>query len=220
MPVICVLESGKRQALISIDWFLHLMGGGFSGMSQAVTEEKREAPHFKYPCQLAKGELPRGFHHLNMITDEIAIGPLAQAQQVSLMKNVGSILSLVDCNILRDVRKVTYVYPPIHLKDGPGNSFEQFENAVETLRERVNETPPVFVHCYVGISRSAAVVAAYLATSRDISLDEALEFISQKRPEICVNPALLELAERYIQAFYGKNDSILEMPQVYSKYPS
>lgn len=45
----------------------------------------------------------------------------------------------------------------------------------------------VLVHCGAGVSRSAAVVVAYLCRYAGMSYTEALEFVKQKRP--CVEPA-------------------------------
>ena len=50
---------------------------------------------------------------------------------------------------------------------------------------------PVLVHCYAGISRSASVVAAWLVTQFDVSLEHALDTISSVRPLIQPNEGFL-----------------------------
>ncbi|CCM05569.1 uncharacterized protein FIBRA_07796 [Fibroporia radiculosa] len=50
----------------------------------------------------------------------------------------------------------------------------------------------VLVHCVMGISRSAAVIAAYLMYSRRIPPMEALDVIRQTREQIWINPGFTE----------------------------
>jgi len=50
----------------------------------------------------------------------------------------------------------------------------------------------VLVHCVQGLSRSAAVVAAYLMYSRRIHATQALEAVRQCRDQIWLNPGFQE----------------------------
>ena len=40
----------------------------------------------------------------------------------------------------------------------------------------------VLVHCYAGMQRSAALVAMYLIATQDMSADQAIAFVREKRP--------------------------------------
>jgi protein-tyrosine phosphatase len=57
----------------------------------------------------------------------------------------------------------------------------------------------VYVHCKMGHGRSPTLVAAYLTRFRHMRVEEALEFIKKKRPEIHPNASqingLLEFAK-------------------------
>lgn len=47
---------------------------------------------------------------------------------------------------------------------------------------------PVLVHCRCGVSRSVTLVCAYLIRFQNMTNDEAIHFIQQRRP--CANPIL------------------------------
>ncbi|KAF5333474.1 hypothetical protein D9611_002541 [Ephemerocybe angulata] len=50
----------------------------------------------------------------------------------------------------------------------------------------------VLVHCYQGLSRSAAVIAAYVMWSRRVNATQALEFVRSARDQIWINPGFQE----------------------------
>lgn len=49
----------------------------------------------------------------------------------------------------------------------------------------------MLVHCYVGVSRSATIVIAYLMQMYNYSLQGALTFLTSRRPHINPNPGFL-----------------------------
>lgn len=57
--------------------------------------------------------------------------------------------------------------------------------------------PSVVVHCLVGMSRSAAVVAAYLMKKHEISSAHALRFLKSVRPVVKPNPGFLQHLESW-----------------------
>lgn len=61
------------------------------------------------------------------------------------------------------------------------NLSQYFHESVEFIKEVVNRGFNVLVHCMAGISRSAALVLAYLMKYEKLGLREALFTIKQKR---------------------------------------
>ncbi len=55
----------------------------------------------------------------------------------------------------------------------------------------------VLVHCVQGMSRSAAVVAAYLMASRGMSRKDAVELLVSKRPIVKPNPGFLRQLDEF-----------------------
>lgn len=50
----------------------------------------------------------------------------------------------------------------------------------------------VLVHCFAGVSRSAAIITAYLMRTERISLEDALESLRQSNESVCPNDGFLE----------------------------
>lgn len=50
----------------------------------------------------------------------------------------------------------------------------------------------VYIHCAMGISRSATIVIAYLIIHRQMSFDQAYEWVKSRRSWICPNPRFMK----------------------------
>ncbi|UVE50952.1 dual specificity protein phosphatase family protein [Haloferax larsenii] len=86
------------------------------------------------------------------------------------------------------------------LVDGPGNDWQDFESAVETVRRLRGEAGSVLVHCTAGISRSSMLLATALAAESDTRFSDALARVQEARPHAIPHPALHELAVTYLAA--------------------
>eukprot|EP00978_Attheya_sp_CCMP212_P024580 scaffold77469_cov50-Attheya_sp.AAC.5 len=62
------------------------------------------------------------------------------------------------------------------------------EGASQFIERHVATGGSVLVHCQMGISRSSSIVIAYLIRYHQMTLDEAYEYVSRRRPMICPNP--------------------------------
>ncbi|KDO15934.1 hypothetical protein SPRG_18529 [Saprolegnia parasitica CBS 223.65] len=58
----------------------------------------------------------------------------------------------------------------------------------------------VYVHCKAGRGRSTIVVAAYFMQAHDWSIDQALDFIKQKRPHIAKSRTILRQFQAHLAA--------------------
>lgn len=65
-------------------------------------------------------------------------------------------------------------------------------SACQFIEEALRGGGNVLVHCVQGISRSAAVVAAYLMWRRRVGVTEALEMVRAARDQIWPNPGFQE----------------------------
>ena len=61
-------------------------------------------------------------------------------------------------------------------------SYEIVYKIAHEMRRAEKEGTAVLVHCAAGIQRSAASVAMYLIATRNMTTDEAIDFIKTKRP--------------------------------------
>ncbi|OSX57069.1 hypothetical protein POSPLADRAFT_1061776 [Postia placenta MAD-698-R-SB12] len=78
------------------------------------------------------------------------------------------------------------------------------EDAVRWIDDRLRRGVNVLVHCQQGVSRSAAIVIAYLIYTQNMSYDSAFDLVRKKRP--CAKPnsafvkALQDWEKRYRNA--------------------
>jgi protein-tyrosine phosphatase len=86
----------------------------------------------------------------------------------------------------------------IHLPMEDGNiSPESFDAAIAAISGHIGQGK-VLVHCMMGTSRSAALVAAYLAITKGWTLNTALAKVKKLRPEVDPGDGTLESARRYL----------------------
>jgi len=73
------------------------------------------------------------------------------------------------------------------------------------LRQCEHFEMPVFVACLAGVGRSSTLVLSYLLAGRfrDASLDDALGFLSARRPVVRPNPRQITAAQDAARSFAG-----------------
>jgi protein-tyrosine phosphatase len=127
---------------------------------------------------------------LSWITESIAITNFKTAFDTEALATnnlpVRAILCLDESTIstLPDARTVW------HLQDGT-NPPGLFSEAVRKLERLLAIHDRVLVHCRAGQSRSAAVVAGYLVCNGGMRVDEAIQYVTSKRPITKIMPGLL-----------------------------
>ena len=104
--------------------------------------------------------------------------------------------SLIDNNIDTIISAVygataqhpfSFNYEKANLRDvSYENIIDEFDRLLPKIREKVENGNGVLVHCMQGASRSVTIVAAYLIKYHNMSGEDALVFMKNKRS--CVNP--------------------------------
>jgi dual specificity MAP kinase phosphatase len=131
---------------------------------------------------------------LDWITDHIAIGNVDDAMDVQGLREAGITGVLCLSGFPRSLRQEGFAWAAVTLIDGPGNSVEEVREAVDRLQE-LSRSHRVMVHCMEGLSRSAFVVACYLARVRNVSIPLAIEEVERKRRNARIDQGLLALLE-------------------------
>ncbi|KAG8578665.1 hypothetical protein GDO81_010575 [Engystomops pustulosus] len=81
-----------------------------------------------------------------------------------------------------------YQYKSIPVEDSHKADISSwFNEAIDFIDSIKNKGGRVFVHCQAGISRSATICLAYLMRTNRVKLDEAFEFVKQRRSIISPN---------------------------------
>ena len=78
------------------------------------------------------------------------------------------------------------------LVDGAGNNRRYFDDAVDFIDDVVSSGERILVHCHAGRSRSVCIVARYFMLKHNMTRNQALEKIEEKR-EIYLSPGIEEL---------------------------
>jgi len=117
---------------------------------------------------------------------------------------LGSITAVLDPSILKEhdihhlVQVLDVPWLPAYEEDGyecyrldtlateSQDLQPHLEDTVEDIDSALRRGRNVLVHCQQGVSRSAAIVIAYLIRKRGMSFDSAVAFVRQRRP--CIKP--------------------------------
>ena len=137
---------------------------------------------------------------MDWITRDIAIGNCDDALRLEELKSTGihSILSLTGWpNSATNIHGLTW--RTVELIDGDGNDVLRLKAAIWQLHELV-QNGPVLVHCMEGVSRSALVVASYLADRDARPFKDCLNEVAQLRKRVLLQPGLIELRGAYESA--------------------
>lgn len=84
--------------------------------------------------------------------------------------------------------------------------FYGFERATEFIDKARQANGCVLVHCNAGISRSAAVVMAYLIKTEGMTVNKAFSYLRSKRPPTCPNPGFMIQLESYYTSIHSNAD--------------
>ncbi|KAF5358937.1 hypothetical protein D9758_004767 [Tetrapyrgos nigripes] len=130
-----------------------------------------------------------------IIEGKLFLGNLTAARSSRSLseKRVTHILSVCDEPIPAELPESGIHHKRINVKDVDyADLLIYLPSAVRFIDEGIRDGGVVLVHCVQGISRSAAVVAAYLMWSRRISATQALELVREAREQIWPNPGFQE----------------------------
>ncbi|BFZ01448.1 hypothetical protein BsWGS_04487 [Bradybaena similaris] len=85
--------------------------------------------------------------------------------------------------------------------------FQGFESAINFIEEAIKANGCVLVHCNAGVSRSAAVIMAYLIKKEGMTINDAFSYLRSKRPAICPNPGFLIQLQNLYDSLHPQTDS-------------
>ena len=120
----------------------------------------------------------------NEVIDRLFISDIASAYNQDQLDKIGITHILVVALGLGPVFPEKYVYKTIPLRDTPDSDiFEYLDGCVSFIDSALksNKKNKVLVHCMYGVSRSAAVVIAYLIKIKKMCYQDAYNYIKTKR---------------------------------------
>ena len=137
--------------------------------------------------------------HPSRIFDWLYLGTFSNACDIEELKryNINYILNVaLEC---QNSKLPSYIYE-LHLKIKDTSDFDiidYFEEANDFIDRCRMEGGNLLIHCKYGISRSPAILMAYLIQSNKFSVDYALEFVKERRSKIKPNDGFLSQLYKY-----------------------
>lgn len=122
----------------------------------------------------------RGLPPIDFVTETVALGSYQQMLEAGTQLQPHGFRSLLNVAGM-DCRSDLAACGFLDVRHIPLYDYASFAAGVEALQQLARELAPVFVHCHLGISRSASIVAGWLVRERGMTPDEAAELVQGKR---------------------------------------
>jgi predicted protein tyrosine phosphatase len=137
------------------------------------------------------------FFGAQMVVENLLIGPITVVTNNKLMKDIGitHVLSIINA---RPLFPKEFTYKVVDLKDLPSeNLIIHLLDCISFIDDCIKQGGKVYVHCQRGVSRSAAVCAAYLMWKLKMTQEDALQAVAEARPVICPNRGFLSQLKQF-----------------------
>lgn len=114
-------------------------------------------------------------------------------------------------------------YLGIRLVDWPNENISlYFDQAADFIHHCMTHKGKIIVHCFAGISRSATFVIAYLIKYCGYGVDEAINFLRQKRAQINPNSGFISQLTSFHHRLHSTNNLVegfcgCKRPKFFSK---
>lgn len=127
---------------------------------------------------------------LTKISERLFLGSADDADELVATNphRIRTVLTLCESPVRRRTADVRYLHFPI--RDAKPVPVAWLNSILTALEENIHDGP-VLVHCAAGLSRSPAVVAAFLDRAGFMDFPQALDFLESIRP-IAPSPILVE----------------------------
>lgn len=144
---------------------------------------------------------------MDKIIDRIYVGNYSSATMLDY-DNPEGITYILNCtpDAHRGLKK--FQIRQLNINDGVEMSPEVIRFALEMISEAIHNGGKILVHCHAGISRSVSLVCAHLMYA-GFSWDEAVEFVSSRRPQAFPNPHIARSIKHYFGNYINSRTTLL-----------
>lgn len=151
---------------------------------------------------LTREDFDAGPSSYDEIEPNLFLGNLTAATDIDWLKQTGisHILTIDSCPL---PRKIQDALPNVKLKfiqitDMPREDLlTHFEDSNRFIYSALNNDNKILVHCYFGVSRSAAIVIAFVMKKYNLSFEKAYQVVKAKRRFVGPNPGFLAQLKLY-----------------------
>ncbi|XP_021937206.1 dual specificity protein phosphatase MPK-4-like isoform X2 [Zootermopsis nevadensis] len=158
------------------------------GASKKINSRQKESE------VLEREDFDAGPTNLDCIEPGVWLGNLTAATNVEELQlhHINHILTVDSCPLPRKITMLPGVKVKfLQVTDSPREDLlTHFEDTYEFIKAG-QEQGVVLVHCYYGVSRSAAVIIAYIMKKYELSFEDAVERVKSKRRYVGPNPGFV-----------------------------
>jgi protein phosphatase slingshot len=124
------------------------------------------------------------------IIDRLYLGNSCNARNYYELENnnIGMIINSSPC--ISNYFENEFTYYNVKVEDISGaDIYSHLTEVVDRMHNYIEENPQknIFVHCFMGSSRSATIIIAYLIKYHNYGLREALSYVKEKREVVNLN---------------------------------
>ena len=180
-----------KQSLKQLKRFLKQIIGAIKRLlgikHQSLSRPARRTISWVIPKKLAVGSLP-----------QVGVGDELLKANIKIVFSLCSELegTLPD-DISQNFKCLRLVLPDRHYTTEL--TVEQLAQAVEIVREHLENDLPVYIHCLAGVERSPTVCIAYLCRYQNLQLWEAVSWLKQAHPRSMPSTSELRVIGEFIQ---------------------
>ncbi len=144
------------------------------------------------------------------IVDHLYLGNAYNASNFNQLNefNITSVLNITNEIPNYFEEDINFDYLKISIDDTNNETIiNHLDIALKFLNETKKEKPNqnVLVHCYMGSSRSASIILAYLIKYYRLTLDDALKLLKEKRPVVNINVDFWKDLEFFYKSLYEED---------------
>lgn len=122
-----------------------------------------------------------------ILSDKLYLGDFDDAMNEKVMEilkitHIINVTMLAENKFANDDKwNINYLKCEIHdFGDMPINYY--FQDCINFIQDALDKKGRILVHCQSGISRSVTIVCAYLIAIHKMTVNQALQYIKQRRP--------------------------------------
>ncbi|KNA22757.1 hypothetical protein SOVF_031510 isoform B [Spinacia oleracea] len=139
------------------------------------------------------------------IEEDLFVGSIGAANNKAALKRNNITRILTVAGSMAPAYPNDFTYKVIEVADREDTDLCQyFDECIDFIEEAKRSGGGVFVHCFVGRSRSVTIILAYLIKKRGMILSQALEYVRSKRPQASPNAGFIKQLQKYEQSLRAK----------------
>jgi protein-tyrosine phosphatase len=128
------------------------------------------------------------FPEIDKITEKIYLGNEDGQRDLEKLTSLG-VTNILNCAaFVENFHPDKFIYENLNMED---SILEDLSKYLPKAYEFIDKSEVVYIHCQAGISRSAAIVIAYLMMKRKINFEDAFELVRNSRKSINPNSGFI-----------------------------